>query len=126
MINIPDAAAIANWAHRDAMPLARRMAFPRDGNRSVWTQVLVAAATALLPSALVGVQTGDKVDGCSETSWTLPTANEDRQAAEGSGARSSSGAIHGARYRDKRPIAESMWQTVMETMREIGALKDAG
>jgi DNA polymerase I-like protein with 3'-5' exonuclease and polymerase domains len=34
--------------------------------------------------------------------------------------------IGGARYRDKRPVALSMWQTVMATLREIGALKDAG
>ena len=31
--------------------------------------------------------------------------------------------IGGARYRDKRPVAVSMWQTVMETLQAIGALK---
>jgi hypothetical protein len=30
--------------------------------------------------------------------------------------------IGGARYRDKRPIAEKMWDTVMEVLAEIGAL----
>ena len=30
--------------------------------------------------------------------------------------------IGGARYRDKRPVAVSMWNTVMETLQEIGAL----
>ena len=34
--------------------------------------------------------------------------------------------IGGARYRDKRPVAVSMWDTVMETLQEIGALKDVG
>ena len=32
--------------------------------------------SVLFPSPLVGVQTGDKVDGRSETSWTLSTANQ--------------------------------------------------
>jgi hypothetical protein len=32
----------------------------------------------------------------------------------------------GARYRDKRPVALSMWNTVMETLRAVGALRDAG
>ena len=31
--------------------------------------------------------------------------------------------IGGARYRDKRPVALSMWNTVMETLQTIGALK---
>ena len=30
--------------------------------------------------------------------------------------------IGGARYRDKRPLAEKMWETVMEVLAEIGAL----
>ena len=30
--------------------------------------------------------------------------------------------IGGARYRDKRPVAVSMWNTVMERLRAIGAL----
>jgi hypothetical protein len=34
--------------------------------------------------------------------------------------------IGGARYRDKRPVAESMWNTVMATLREIGALPKVG
>jgi hypothetical protein len=34
--------------------------------------------------------------------------------------------IGGARYRDKRPVALSMWNTVMATLQAIGALKDAG
>jgi DNA polymerase family A len=33
--------------------------------------------------------------------------------------------IGGARYRDKRPVALSMWQTVMDTLAEIGALSKA-
>jgi hypothetical protein len=27
---------------------------------------------------------------------------------------------HGARYRDKRPVAQRMWQTIMDVLREIG------
>jgi DNA polymerase I len=27
---------------------------------------------------------------------------------------------HGARYRDKRPVAQKMWQTIMDALREIG------
>jgi DNA polymerase I len=34
--------------------------------------------------------------------------------------------IGGARYRDKRPVALSMWGTVMATLQAIGALKDVG
>jgi DNA polymerase-1 len=34
--------------------------------------------------------------------------------------------IGGARYRDKRPVALSMWNTVMETLQAIGALKGVG
>ena len=30
--------------------------------------------------------------------------------------------IGGARYRDKRPVALSMWNAVMETLQAIGAL----
>ena len=30
--------------------------------------------------------------------------------------------IGGARYRDKRPMAKRMWATVMDVLREIGAL----
>jgi hypothetical protein len=33
--------------------------------------------------------------------------------------------IGGARYRDKRPVAERMWQTVMEVLAQIGALPKA-
>jgi hypothetical protein len=29
---------------------------------------------------------------------------------------------HGARYRDKRPVAKRMWTTMMQTLQEIGAL----
>jgi hypothetical protein len=29
---------------------------------------------------------------------------------------------HGARYRDKRPVAQQMWATMMRTLQEIGAL----
>ena len=29
---------------------------------------------------------------------------------------------NGARYRDKRPVAQKMWATMMETLQEIGAL----
>ena len=28
----------------------------------------------------------------------------------------------GARYRDKRPVAKKMWKTIMDVLREIGAL----
>src|SRR5260370_31690014 len=38
--------------------------------------VITGEARSFFPSPLVGVQTGDKVDGCSETSWTLSTANQ--------------------------------------------------
>ena len=34
--------------------------------------------------------------------------------------------IGGARYRDKRPVAVSMWDTVMQVLQEIGALKGVG
>jgi DNA polymerase I-like protein with 3'-5' exonuclease and polymerase domains len=34
--------------------------------------------------------------------------------------------IGGKRYRDKRPVAIRMWDTVMATLAEIGALKDVG
>jgi hypothetical protein len=34
--------------------------------------------------------------------------------------------IGGARYRDKRPVALSMWNTVMATLQAIGALKNDG
>jgi DNA polymerase I len=33
--------------------------------------------------------------------------------------------IGGARYRDKRPVAMRMWQTVMEVLEQIGALPKA-
>ena len=33
--------------------------------------------------------------------------------------------IGGARYRDKRPMAKKMWETVMGVLREIGALPEA-
>jgi hypothetical protein len=33
--------------------------------------------------------------------------------------------IGGARYRDKRPVAMRMWQTIMETLEAIGALAKA-
>jgi hypothetical protein len=29
---------------------------------------------------------------------------------------------NGARYRDKRPVAKKMWETMMRTLQEIGAL----
>lgn len=29
---------------------------------------------------------------------------------------------HGARYRDKRPVAQAMWDTIMQTLAEIGAI----
>ena len=32
--------------------------------------------------------------------------------------------IGGARYRDKRPVASKMWDVVMETLREIGAIAE--
>jgi hypothetical protein len=28
----------------------------------------------------------------------------------------------GARYRDKRPVAQKMWTTIMDVLRRIGAL----
>jgi hypothetical protein len=28
---------------------------------------------------------------------------------------------HGARYRDKRPMAKAMWQTIMSALQEVGA-----
>ena len=31
---------------------------------------------------------------------------------------------HGARYRDKRPVAKEMWQTIMEALRAVGALSE--
>jgi hypothetical protein len=31
----------------------------------------------------------------------------------------------GARYRDKRPVAQKMWEVVMGVVREIGALPTA-
>jgi DNA polymerase I len=30
----------------------------------------------------------------------------------------------GARYRDKRPVAKNMWETMMSALQEIGALPD--
>ena len=33
--------------------------------------------------------------------------------------------IGGARYRDKRPMAQKMWATIMEVLEEIGALPKA-
>jgi hypothetical protein len=33
---------------------------------------------------------------------------------------------NGARYRDKRPIAVKMWETIMRVLREIGALPAKG
>jgi len=33
--------------------------------------------------------------------------------------------IGGERYRDKRPVAQKMWDVVMETLAEIGALSKA-
>ena len=33
--------------------------------------------------------------------------------------------IGGARYRDKRPMAQKMWKVVMDVLREIGALPTA-
>jgi hypothetical protein len=32
---------------------------------------------------------------------------------------------NGARYRDKRPVAEKMWATVMAALRAIGAMPEA-
>jgi hypothetical protein len=32
--------------------------------------------------------------------------------------------IGGARYRDKRPMAQKMWATIMNVLKEIGALSD--
>ena len=29
---------------------------------------------------------------------------------------------HGARYRDKRPVAQKMWKAIMDVLRAIGAL----
>jgi hypothetical protein len=29
---------------------------------------------------------------------------------------------HGARYRDKRPMAQKMWMTIMNTLQTIGVL----
>ena len=33
---------------------------------------------------------------------------------------------HGARFYDKRPVAINMWATVMDVLREIGALPKVG
>jgi hypothetical protein len=33
--------------------------------------------------------------------------------------------VGGARYRDKRPMAVRMWATIMNVLKEIGALSDA-
>jgi len=33
--------------------------------------------------------------------------------------------IGGARYRDKRPMAQRMWATIMNVLKEMGALSDA-
>jgi DNA polymerase I len=33
--------------------------------------------------------------------------------------------IGGARYRDKRPIAQHMWKVVMDVLRELGAIPEA-
>ena len=33
--------------------------------------------------------------------------------------------IGGKRYRDKRPVAVSMWQTIMDVLEQIGALPKA-
>jgi hypothetical protein len=32
--------------------------------------------------------------------------------------------LGGARYRDKRPIAKKMWETMMRTLQQIGALPE--
>jgi hypothetical protein len=34
--------------------------------------------------------------------------------------------IGGARYRDKRSVAQSMWNVIMNALREIGAIRDVG
>ena len=31
--------------------------------------------------------------------------------------------INGARYRDKRPVAQNMWDTVMTALEAVGAIK---
>jgi hypothetical protein len=31
---------------------------------------------------------------------------------------------HGARYRDKRPVAKAMWQTIMDVLQEVGAIDE--
>jgi DNA polymerase I len=31
---------------------------------------------------------------------------------------------HGARYRDKRPVAQAMWKTMMEALQAVGAIPD--
>jgi DNA polymerase I len=31
---------------------------------------------------------------------------------------------HGARYRDKRPVAKKMWATMMRTLQRVGALSE--
>jgi hypothetical protein len=30
---------------------------------------------------------------------------------------------HGARYRDKRPVAKAMWATIMDVLQDIGAIQ---
>jgi DNA polymerase I len=32
---------------------------------------------------------------------------------------------HGARYRDKRPVAKAMWQTIMDVLQEVGAIDES-
>jgi len=32
--------------------------------------------------------------------------------------------LNGARYRDKRPVAQEMWETMMTTLQEVGALPE--
>ena len=33
---------------------------------------------------------------------------------------------HGARYRDKRPVAKAMWATIMRVLQDIGATPKEG
>ena len=34
--------------------------------------------------------------------------------------------VHGARYRDKRPVARKMWDTIMRALQNVGAMPKRG
>jgi hypothetical protein len=50
----------------------------------------------------------------------IATTTGCRRLVESRGSASCERLEHGSRYRDKRPVAQRMWQTIMDVLRDIG------